>query len=176
MEAAARLDVVDPRSRPFKPLPMKPADVSVERRADGSVLLRSNHPVGEGPRSIAHLLRQRAGEHPDRPYMRQREPNHGPWRTVTYGEMLRASEAVGQWLLDQGLGPDDAVMVLSGNSIRHATVTLGCYAAGVPVVPISPAYALVSTDHGKLKHCFSTVKPRVVFAESGAPFARAVRT
>ena len=55
---------------PFRPLPMKGPDVSVERRADGAVVLRSNHQPGEGPRSIAHLLKSRAESHPDRPWMK----------------------------------------------------------------------------------------------------------
>ncbi len=64
---------------PFKPLPQKAPDLTVERRADGSILVSSNHPPGEGPQSIAHLLAERAAEHPDRPYLMQRAPGHGPW-------------------------------------------------------------------------------------------------
>ena len=160
----------------FKPLPMKGPDVSVEHRPDGSFVITSNHAPGEGPRSIAHLLAQKAAEHPDRPYLKQREPGHGPWRGVTYGQALRAAEGIGQWLLDQGLGADDSVMVLSGNSIEHALIMLGAYTAGVPVAPISPAYSLISTDHAKLRHCFDKVAPRVVFAQSGAMFERALAT
>ena len=161
---------------PFKPLPQKGPDVSVERRADGSILVRSNHAPGEGPRSIAHLVRERALAHPDRPWMKQREPGHGPWRTVTYGEALRAAESIAQWLLDRGLTGADSVMVLSANSIEHALITLGCYTAGVPVAPISPAYSLISTDHAKLRHCAAVVKPKAVFAQSGAMFERAFQT
>lgn len=161
---------------PFKPLPQKGPDVTVERRADGSILVRSNHAPGEGPRSIAHLLKDRAQAHPDRPWMKQREPGHGPWRQVTYGEALKAAEGIAQWLLDRGLTGADSVMVLSSNSIEHALVMLGCYTAGVPVAPISPAYSLISTDHAKLKHCADVVRPRVVFAQSGAMFERAFQT
>ena len=53
---------------------------------------------------------------------------------------------------------------------------LGCYTAGVPVAPISPAYSLISTDHAKLKHAYATVKPKVVFAQNSALFARALDT
>ena len=166
----------DVSSVPFKPLAMKGPDVTVERRPDGSIVITSNHPPGEGPRSIAHLLAAKAAEHPDRPYIKQREPNHGPWRGVTYGEALRAVEGVAQWLLDRGLGPEDSVMILSGNSIEHALMTLGAYTAGVPAAPISPAYSLISTDHAKLKHCFEKVAPRVVFAQHGALFAKALET
>lgn len=166
--------VREPSAAPFKPLPMKGPDVSVERRADGSIVITSNHAPGEGPRSIAHLFAQKAAEHPERPYLKQREPGHGPWRQVTYGEALRQVEGIGQWLLDQGLTASDSVMILSGNSIEHALMTLGAYAAGVPAAPVSPAYSLISTDHAKLKHCFERVAPRVVFAQSGAMFAKAL--
>ncbi|HEX5777189.1 MAG TPA: AMP-binding protein [Caulobacteraceae bacterium] len=161
---------------PFKPLPMKGPDVTVERRDDGSILISSNHAPGEGPRSIAHLLAQKAAEHPDRPYMKQREPGHGPWRGVTYGEALRAAEGIAQALIDRGLSGDDSVMVLSLNSIEHALIMLGCYTAGVPVAPISPAYSLISSDHAKLRHCAAVVKPKVVFAQSGAMYERAIAT
>jgi len=161
---------------PFKPLPQKGPDVTVERRADGSILVRSNHAPGQGPRSIAHLLQEKAKAHPDRPWMKQREPGHGPWRQVTYGEALRAAEGIAQSLLDRGLTGADSVMVLSSNSIEHALVMLGCYTAGVPVAPISPAYSLISSDHAKLRHCAAVVRPKVVFAQSGAMFERAFQT
>jgi feruloyl-CoA synthase len=161
---------------PFKPLPQKAPDVSVEKTPDGTYYIRSNHPPGEGPRSIAHLLAERAAAHPDRPYILQREPDHGPWRGVTYGEAKRAADGIAQWLLDHGLSGEDSVMVLSANSVEHALVMLGCYTAGVPIAPISPAYSLISSDHAKLKHCFATVKPRVVFAQSSALFARPFET
>ena len=161
---------------PFKPLPMRGPDVSVERRADGSILISSNHAPGDCPRSIAHLLAQKAAEHPQRPYMKQREPGHGPWREITYGKALRAAEGIAQSLIDGGLSGDDSVMVLSSNSIEHALVTLGCYTAGAPVAPISPAYSLISSDHAKLRHCASVVKPRVIFAQSGAMYERAIAT
>jgi feruloyl-CoA synthase len=155
---------------------MKGPDISVDRRADGSIVITSNHAPGEGPRTISHLLAQKAAEHPDRPYLKQREPGHGPWRGVTYGQAQRAVEGISQWLLDQGLTADDSVMILSGNSIEHALMTLGAYGAGVPAAPVSPAYSLMSTDHGKLKHCFDKVAPKVVFAQSGALFDKAIAT
>ena len=76
----------------FKPLPMKGPEVDVERRADGAILIQSKHKPGVGPRSIAHLLKEKAEAHPERPFILQREANHGPWRAVTYGAALRAAE------------------------------------------------------------------------------------
>jgi feruloyl-CoA synthase len=161
---------------PFKPLPQKAPDVSIETLPDGTYYVRSNHPPAQGPRSIAHLLAERAAAHPDRPYILQRAPGHGPWGGVTYGEAKRAADGIAQWLLDRSLGAGDSVMVLSANSVEHALLMLGCYTAGVPIAPISPAYSLISSDHAKLKHCFATVKPRVVFTQSSTMFARAIET
>lgn len=161
---------------PFKPLPQKAPDIAVERRADGSILIRSNHPIAAPARSIGHLLAARATEHPDRPFVMQREPGHGPWRGVTYGAAKRAADGIAQWLLDHGLGAGDCVMILSANSVEHALLMLGCYTAGVPAAPISPAYSLVSTDHAKLKHAWETLRPRVVFAQDAVLFERAFAT
>jgi feruloyl-CoA synthase len=155
---------------------MKGSDVSVERRADGVILIWSNHATGESPTSIAKLLARRAAGHPDRAFILQREPGHGPWRGVTYGEALRSDEGVAQWLFDQGLTPADSVMVLSGNSAEHGLTMLGCYTAGIPVAPISLAYSLMLPEHVKLKHCFETVKPKVVYAQTVDAFARAFET
>ena len=87
---------------PFKPLAQKPPSVKVEARPDGSYIVSSNHPPAEGPKSIAQLLADRAAAHPERPYLLQREPGHGPWRGVTYGEAKQAADSIAQWLIDQG--------------------------------------------------------------------------
>ncbi|MCW1381619.1 AMP-binding protein [Novosphingobium sp. KCTC 2891] len=170
---AAPLDIT---RYPFKPLPQKGPDVSVERREDGCVFVRSNHPLAPPARSVGHLFAEHAAEHPERPFLMQRLPGHGAWRGVTYGEAARTAKGIAQWLLDQHLGPEDCVLVLSSNSVEHGLLMLGCYTAGVPIAPISPAHSLISTDHAKLKHAFQTLRPRIVFAQDAAPFARAFAT
>jgi feruloyl-CoA synthase len=163
---------------PFKPLPQKAPDIAVERKSDGTVYIRSNHPLGEMPRSIAHLLEERAAEHPDRNFIGQRQMlpdgKTGDWTYITYGEANARANAVAQALLNRGLGPDAPLMVLSGNSIPHAVMMLGAMKARVPVAPVSVAYSLMSGDHSKLKHVFETAKPKMIFAEQGPMYARAL--
>lgn len=171
------LDAVrDITSVPFKPLPQKGPDVTVERRDDGSILIRSNHPLAPPARSIGHLFAQHAADHPERKFLMQREPLHGPWRGVTYGEAKRIVDGIAQGLIDRGLNSDDCVLILSSNSIEHGLLMLGGYTAGVPVSPISPAHSLVSNDHAKLKHAFETLRPKIVFAQDSEQYARAFRT
>ena len=42
------------------------------------------------------------------------------------------------------------------------TLALGALWAGVPFVPVSPAYSLVSQDYGKLRHIVGTLTPGLV--------------
>jgi feruloyl-CoA synthase len=164
---------------PFKPLAMKGPDLHVERRPDGVIILHANQKPGDRPRSIAHLLDERASEFPDRPYMRQRLQSApgaplGPWRHVTYGEAKAISDALAQALINLGLGPDAPLMVLSGNSIEHAMLMFAAMKARAPVAPMSVPYSLMSADHGKLRHAFRLLKPKALFVQTLAPFAAAI--
>src|SRR5271155_1374252 len=163
---------------PFKPLPQKPPALDVTRKPDGTVYISSGYPLGEMHRSIAHLLEQKASAHPERNYIGERTPlpggKLGDWCYITYGEMNARASAVAQALLDRGLGPDTPLMVLSGNSIVHAVMMLGAMKARVPVAPVSVAYSLMSGDHSKLRHVFETAKPKMIFAEQGPVYARAL--
>ena len=163
---------------PFKPLPMKPPSIETVRKADGTVYLSSRHALGDMHRSIAHLFEQRASVHPERKFIAERTPlpggGTGDWRFITYGEMNARADAIAQALLTRGLGPDAPLMVISGNSIAHASMMLGAMKARVPVAPVSVAYSIMSGDHGKLRHVFATTKPKMIFAEQGPMYARAL--
>jgi feruloyl-CoA synthase len=65
-------------------------------------------------------------------------------------------------------------MILSGNGIDHALIMLGAFVTGVPVVPVSVAYSLMSQDFDKLKHIFAAVRPGLVYAANGKMFAKAL--
>ncbi|MGA9797173.1 MAG: AMP-binding protein [Rhizomicrobium sp.] len=163
---------------PFKPLPQKPPAIDVERKPDGTVYIKSRYPLGQMHRSIAHLFAEKAVAHPERNFIGQREalPNGktGDWRYISYGEANEKADAIARALLARGLGPDKPLMVLSGNSIPHALMMLGAMKARVPVAPVSIAYSLMSGDHGKLRHVFETTKPKMIFAEQGPMYARAL--
>lgn len=163
---------------PFKPIPMKPPAVEVRRTAGGVIYLRSKYRLGEMHKSVAHLLDTRAAEHPERNFVGERMPLEGgklgDWRFVTYGQASARADAVAQALLDRGMGPDTPLMILSGNSIAHAVMMLGAMKARVPVAPVSVAYSLMSIDHGKLRHVFCTCRPRMIFAEQGPYYSRAL--
>src|SRR5689334_13621592 len=133
------------------------------------MLLRSEEPLGEHERSIAHVVRRRAEEHPDRVLATQPDG-----RTITFGEARDQADALAQSLLDLGLSAERPLMVLSGNSIEHLVVTLGCYTAGVPVMPVSVAYSLMSKDHARIRELAERCTPGLVWAESAEQFGPAL--
>jgi feruloyl-CoA synthase len=81
---------------------------------------------------------------------------------------------LGQALLDRGLSAERPLAILSDNDIEHAFLALAAQHVGIPSAAISPAYSLVSTDFGKLRHVLDVLKPGMVFAADGQRFAKAL--
>ena len=146
--------------------------VIAEGREDGTLLLRSAEPLGPFAPSMAHLFRRHAEAHPDRLLTAQREDDH--WRSVTWGEGRTAADGLAQAFLDRGLGPDRPLMILSGNSVEHLLMTLGAHTAGVPVLPISAAYSLLSHDHERVRAIVDRCRPGMVFADDTEQFGPAL--
>ncbi|HUN67432.1 MAG TPA: feruloyl-CoA synthase [Burkholderiales bacterium] len=154
-------------------VPLGAADVEVERRADGSVVLRSPHALGEYPARITERLVHWAREAPDRAFIAQRESG-GAWRTLSYVETFARVCAIGQALLDRRLSAARPVAILSENDIEHALLALACMHVGIPYVPVSPAYSLISTDFGKLRQIFRLMTPGLVFAADAERYSSAI--
>ena len=130
-------------------------------------------PLPDSEPSITAVLRTRAAEHPDRPLAAQRD-RHDRWAALTYGEAKQRSDALARAFTELGLGPERPVMILSGNSLEHLLVSLGAYAAGVPVMPISVAYSLMSADHARIRAIAELTEPGLVFADDAGPFGPAL--
>ena len=149
-----------------------PATVNVERRADGSLVLRSPQALGAYERSVGEWLVRWAREAPGRVFLAERDGE--TWRRVSYAQALAAARRIGQALLERGLGPGKPVAILADNSVDHGLLALGAMHAGVPVAPISPAYSLMSKDFAKLKQIFALLKPGLVWTGDSPRFAPAL--
>src|SRR5262249_43850075 len=149
-----------------------PAKVAVEKRADGTTILRSPQKLGPHARCVTQWLSDWSDRNPDRAFLCERKGSG--WRQMSYRETYGAARRIGQALLEKGLDKDKPVAILSDNSIDHALLALGAMHVGVPVAPISPAYSLMSKDFGKLKYIFELVKPGLVHAADEAKFKPAL--
>jgi feruloyl-CoA synthase len=150
------------------------AKVRVTAVPDGeAIVLRSAEELAEYPVTVLHSLRQWAAADPGHPLVAERGPDGG-WRTVGYGAALAAADAIGQALLDRGLGQARPLLILSGNSVKHLLVTLGALTAGIPVAPVSVAYSLQSKDHARIRAIAKLITPGAVYAEDAAAFGPAL--
>ena len=149
-----------------------PASVEIERRADGSQILRSPEPLRTIARAAGEWLVQWATAAPDRTFLAERSGDG--WRRVTYSDALDAVRRIGGSLLGRGLTASTPVAILSDNSVNHALLALGAMHAGIPVAPISPAYSMLSSDHAKLKAIFELLQPGLVFTDDSAKFQPAL--
>ncbi|MFN0110951.1 MAG: feruloyl-CoA synthase [Blastocatellia bacterium] len=156
----------------FVPVGFLPARVNLERRENGTLIMSSPEPLAAYARCIGQHLERWANELPNQIYLAQRDGDS--WRTLTYAEALQRVRAIATALLQRQLSPFRPVAILSENSIEHALLALAAMHVGIPVVPISASYSLMSRDFKKLRTVFSLLTPGLVFADDGQRFAPAI--
>ena len=157
---------------PFAGTALAPPTVEAERTADGGWLLRQPVPLGAVPDHLIGVLRARASEVPDRTFLAERDG--GGWRRLDYAGAAAKSAAIGQALVERGHGPDRPVAILSDNSIDFGLLQLGAMHVSVPVMPVSPAYSLMSRDFEKLRGVIAHHDPSAIFVDTPGPFAAAL--
>ncbi len=145
----------------------------ITTRDDGTILMEQIKALPEHLPTLADYLDKWADATPDQPWLARRD-DQGDWRKISYGEARTAARKIGSRLLEMGLGADRPLLILSGNSLEHGLLGLACFYVGIPYAPVSPAYSLVSKDHGKLKNIAALLKPGAVYAEDGDQFAPAI--
>ena len=143
---------------------------------NGVQVLRSTEALGPYPERVTDPLEHWARVAPDRCFIARRDPavpGGGEWIRINYAQMLDQARRVGEALLQRGLSAERPVAILSDNDLEHITLSCAALWAGIPFVPVSPAYSLMSQDHGKLRHILDRVTPGLVFA-SGPAYGRAI--
>jgi feruloyl-CoA synthase len=110
------------------------------------------------------------------------KPNHtflgrkinGEWHHLSFATTLQKIKSIAQYLLNIDFKPTDTIVILSENSIEHALLATAALHIGIPYSPISPPYSLASKDFGKLKHCLELMTPKLIFAQSGKVYQKAL--
>jgi feruloyl-CoA synthase len=151
----------------------KPA-ISADRRADGSIILKSTTPLKESARCVGDWLEHWARQTPQRIFLADRAGADAPWRNVSYAGALRQVRSAAAWILAQGLSAERPLVILSDNGVDHALFALAAQHVGVPSAAISPAYSLMSKDFDKLKSMIRLLGPGAIFVSGTKPFAAAL--
>ena len=165
------------RSPKFRPLRFGVTRVTLKDGAPGTHYLKADQVLQAFPDRLTDRLQHWAENKPDQTLFARRvklaDGSLGNWRHVSYAQAWNTARNIAQALINRGLNAERPVVILSENSLEHALLALGCMVAGVPFVPTSPPYSLISQDYDKLKHVLRTVTPGMVFA-SDARYAKAI--
>jgi feruloyl-CoA synthase len=162
-----------PAPAPLRPIAYGTPQIVCEKAPDGSLRCRSADPLAPCDPSLAQLFRMAVERNPAGLFLAERETG-GAWRKLSYEQARLIVDPLAQSLVDRGLSAERPVMILSGNGIDHALLTLAGHTAGVPVAPISVAYSLQSQDHAKLRHIAALLQPGLIYVADTAPFAKAL--
>ncbi|QDK77198.1 feruloyl-CoA synthase [Spirosoma sp. KCTC 42546] len=157
----------------FKQIAFGPTKTHKTIHPDGSTRLRLDQPLGSYPEKLTEKLVYWAQIQPDHTFLARRDA-FGEWVRYSYKQTLDAVRAIAQYLLDQKLGPDDTIVILSENSLEHALLALAAVHVGITYSPISPAYSLMSKDLGRLQHCLECMTPKVIFAQDSRVYSQAL--
>jgi feruloyl-CoA synthase len=162
------------QAKRFRPVRMRRMTARATRRDDGVVEVAALDALAPYPRSILDAIETWAAKTPDAVMIADRDGEG--WRRLSYREVLSRIPPLSQALLDAGLSAERPLLILSGNEIEHLLLGLAAMWVGIPYVPVSPAYSLLSRDFGKLRHIVELITPGMVYVSEGAPFASAVRS
>src|SRR5216684_3007071 len=149
-------------------------EIVADRRADGTIWLKSTMPLRQDARCVGDWLEQWAQQSPERIFLGERSDVGEKRTTVTYSDALRQVSSVADWIMEQGLSAEHPLVILSDNSIEHALLALAAMHVGVPAAAISPAYSLVSKDFDKLKSMIGLLDPGAIYVSNMKPFAPAL--
>lgn len=141
-------------------------------RADGSILLTSGWDLGPVARRSTDWLDHWAAAAPDRVFLAER--SGAGWREVRYAEALGMVKALAAALAGRGMGPETPILIVSGNGVDHALLSLAAHYIGVPTVPVAEQYALIPGAHPVLERIAQMIRPRMVFADDGARYGAAL--
>ena len=162
----------------FRPLRFGVTRVTLKGGDAGTQYLVAEQPLSDFPARMTDRLQHWAHTAPERSFMARREKladgTTGNWQHISYAQAWASARCIAQALINRGLNAENPVAILSENDLNHALLALGCMVAGVPFVPVSPPYSLVSQDFDKLRHVLKTTTPGLVFAADGARYTKAI--
>ncbi|MEY3761970.1 MAG: hypothetical protein RL281_575 [Pseudomonadota bacterium] len=161
----------------FRPLRFGVTRVTLKDGVPGTHYLKADQELQAYPDRLTDRFQHWATNKPNQTLFARRvklaDGSLGDWRHVSYAQAWGTARNIAQGLINRGLNAERPVVILSENSLEHALLALGCMVAGVPFVPTSPPYSLISQDYDKLKHVLRTVTPGMVFA-SDTRYAKAI--
>jgi feruloyl-CoA synthase len=164
----------DPRALGVRDPLYVPRRLTVDRRADGAILLHNPTPLtgvlGDAVAAVGYW----AVRAPGRTWLAERSGEG--WRTVTYAEGHQRIRAIAGGLATLGLERGAPLLVLARNSIDHALTAFAAMSLGVPVAAVSPQYGLAGANLSRLGHAVDLIGPAGVLVDDPVEFEDALES
>jgi feruloyl-CoA synthase len=126
------------------------------------IVLSSPVPLAFVPNRVLDDLVRWAAERPHVTFVAERDG--AAWRRLTYGDAHTRVRATAAGILARGASAERPVAVIADNGIDHAIVAHAAMYCGVPVSPLSTAYARGDADPQRLRGLLEVLHPAFVFA------------
>lgn len=152
-------------------LTLVPHAVNIKRHAD-HLLMTSRTPFDPVASNTGVWLDKWADEAPTRVFLAERSGEG--WREMGYAEVRDAVRAIASSLAARGMSASTPIVIMSGNSLDHALLSLGAQYAGVPTVPLAEQYSLVTEAHERLVYVLNKIKPAMAFVDDAARYGAAI--
>ena len=150
----------------------KPHNANLETRADGVMLLRSNDDLGAVARSSGTWLNQWAEQTPEAVFIADR--SGAGWRTESYRASLEKVRALAASLLARGMNAKTPIIIMSGNSVDNALLSMAAHYIGVPTVPVAEQYSLITGAHHRLIEVVQMVRPTMAYVDNADTYSEAI--
>lgn len=158
----------------YKDTAFGPTKTNKKQLENDVVHFKNEQLLSNFPTKITDKLVHWANTKPDHTFIGRRNPTTRDWHKLSYAETLEKVKSIAQYLLNLEFTSDETIVILSENSLEHALLALASVHIGITYTSISPPYSLVSDDFGKLSHCLELMTPKVIFAQSGKVYQKAI--
>lgn len=152
---------------------VRPHKVVSRQSDDGTIRLASGYELGDVVPHTGIWLHRWAEEAPSRVFLAERAG--AGWREHGYGEVLGMVRAIAASLLARGMGAETPIVILSGNGVDHALLSLAAQYVGIPTVPLAEQYSLIEEAHGRLIYVLDKIKPAMAFVDDAGRYTAALK-
>lgn len=127
----------------------------------GEVHYATRQSLGPYPSTLLDHLDAWACDAPQRVFLAERDGQ--AWCTVRYGEARIRVHAIARLLLQQDAPAGSTLLLIDGNSITHALLSLAAMAIGIVVLPVSPVHLGSAQGLARIESIAQRTHPRLAY-------------
>ncbi|GGF78834.1 AMP-binding protein [Alteromonas lipolytica] len=153
-------------------LKMGSHEVIKEELAGGGMILRNAESLDLDDHTMLDCVEFWSQKTPNTVFLRERTSDG--WSEISYKEFSLRIKTVAGHLGTLDLSQDKPLVIVAPNSINHAIVAFAAMTIGVPVTPVSVAYAQIGETFERLQSIITTIEPGAIYFSDTIFFKRAI--